>query len=79
MAVRPCGEVEAARPQASCQTWLDPLIQVEAVVEKEAEGQETSRVRVIPADGAEVQIIKDEQKKQQAPEGDRITSALGAG
>ena len=64
-------------PQRSCQTGLDPLIQIEAVVEEEAEGQKTSRVSVIPADGPEVQIIDDKQKKQEAPEGNRITSALG--
>jgi len=66
-------------PQRSCQTGLDPVIQREAVVEEETEGQKTSRVSVVPADSPEVQIIDDEQKKQEAPEGDRITSALGTG
>ena len=66
-------------PQRSCQTRLDPLIQIQAVVEEEAEGQKTSRVSVIPADSPQVQVIDDEQKKQEAPEGDRIRSALGTG
>ena len=55
------------------------MIQIDAVVEEEAEGQKTSRVSVIPADSPQVQVIDDEQKKQEAPEGDRIRSALGTG
>jgi hypothetical protein len=46
----------------------NPLIQVEAVVQEKAKGQEASRESVVPTSGPEVRIVNDEQKKQQEAE-----------
>src|SRR5208337_2290960 len=56
----------------------DPMIQVEAVVQEQAKGQEASRESVDRMDGPEVQIVNHEQKKQETKEG-QVTPRLGTG
>jgi hypothetical protein len=58
------GEIQPTFSQRLRQAGLDPSIQVEAVVQEEAKGQEASRETVVRTNGSEVGIISDEEKKQ---------------
>jgi hypothetical protein len=61
-----------------CKVGLDPLIQVEAVVQEDAKGQEASRQSVKRANGSEVRIVNDKEKKQQEGEKRQLTPRPGA-
>ena len=58
---------------------LDPMIQAEAVVQKNAKRQETSRDGVVPTNSPEVRIINQEEKNEQQAEEGSISERTNIG
>ena len=73
------GEVHSQPTRRQRKKELQPLIQIEVMVQEKAKGQETSWEIVARIIGAEVGIVNDEQKKQQETEDGQITPRSGAG
>ena len=77
--MRTGGEVCPMRSQGLRKKRFDPAIQVGVVVQEKVKGEEAIRKAVVRTNGTKVQIVNDEEKKQQEAEQDPIATGFARG